>query len=87
MRYWFSIVASIIFTCSFKQGVKAKDYVLIIGGIAGEKSYYDRFWQTGLQFYNLLIDTYGLNPNQVTFLFEQPLGKIVTDQSTAENVI
>jgi len=61
--------------------------VLIIGGIAGEKSYYDRFWQTGLQFYNLLIDTYGLNPNQVTFLFEQPLGKIVTDQSTAENVI
>lgn len=87
MRYWFSIVASIIFTCSFQQGVKAKDYVLIIGGIAGEKSYYDRFWQTGLQFYNLLIDTYGLNPNQVTFLFEQPLGKIVTDQSTAENVI
>ncbi|MBR55959.1 hypothetical protein CMK19_19565 [Candidatus Poribacteria bacterium] len=61
--------------------------MLIIGGIAGEKSYYDRFWQTGLQFYNLLIDTYGLNPNQVTFLFEQPLGKIVTDQSTAENVI
>ena len=87
MRYWFSIVASIIFTCSFQQGVKAKDYVLIIGGIAGEKSYYDRFWQTGLQFYNLLIDTYGLNPNQVTFLFEQPIGKIVTDQSTAENVI
>ena len=87
MRYWFSIVASIIVICSFQQGVKAKDYVLIIGGIAGEKSYYDRFWQTGLQFYNLLIDTYGLNPNQVTFLFEQPLGKIVTDQSTAENVI
>ena len=87
MRYWFSIVASIVFTCSFQQGVKAKDYVLIIGGIAGEKSYYDRFWHTSLEFYNLLIDTYGLNPNQVTFLFEQPIEKIVTDQSTAENVI
>ena len=87
MRYWFSIVASIVFTCSFQQGVKAKDYVLIIGGIAGEKSYYDRFWHTSLRFYNLLIDTYGLNPNQVTFLFEQPVEKIITDQSTAENVI
>ena len=48
----------------------AADYVLIIGGAAGEKSFYDAFWSATSRFHQLLTDEYGYDPDQITFLFE-----------------
>ena len=48
----------------------AADHVLIIGGAAGEKSFYDAFWSATSRFHQLLIDEYGYTPEQITFLFE-----------------
>lgn len=48
----------------------ATDYVLIIGGVAGEKSYYDRFWSATSRFHQLLTQQYGYSEEQITFLFE-----------------
>ena len=48
----------------------AADYVLIIGGAAGEKSFYDAFWSATSRFHQLLTDAYGYDPTQITFLFE-----------------
>lgn len=48
----------------------AADYVLIIGGAAGEKSFYDAFWSATSRFHQLLTDEYGYDPAQITFLFE-----------------
>ena len=48
----------------------AADYVLIIGGAAGEKSFYDAFWSATSRFHQLLTDEYGYTPAQITFLFE-----------------
>ena len=50
--------------------VFAADHVLIIGGVAGEKSFYDAFWSASSRFHQLLIDEYGYTPDQITFLFE-----------------
>ena len=48
----------------------AADYVLIIGGAAGEKSFYDAFWSATSRFHQLLTDEYGYTSEQITFLFE-----------------
>ena len=48
----------------------AADYVLIIGGAAGEKSFYDAFWSATSRFHQLLTDEYGYTSAQITFLFE-----------------
>ena len=48
----------------------AADHVLIIGGAAGEKSFYDAFWSATYRFHQLLTDEYGYDPDQITFLFE-----------------
>ena len=48
----------------------AADYALIIGGAAGEKSFYDAFWSATSRFHQLLTDEYGYDPAQITFLFE-----------------
>ena len=48
----------------------AADHVLIIGGTAGEKSFYDAFWNATSRFHQLLTDDYGYTPEQITFLFE-----------------
>ena len=48
----------------------ATDHVLIIGGAAGEKSFYDAFWSATSRFHQLLTDEYGYTPEQITFLFE-----------------
>ncbi len=46
------------------------DYALIIGGVGGEKSFYDAFWSATSRFHQLLADEYGYSPEQITFLFE-----------------
>ena len=59
------LVLCLIATTSF-----AADHVLIIGGVAGEKSFYDAFWGATSRFHQLLTDEYGYTPDQITFLFE-----------------
>lgn len=54
----------------FAQIAFAADYVLIIGGAAGEKSFYDAFWSATSRFHQLLTDEYDYTPAQITFLFE-----------------
>ena len=48
----------------------AEDYALIIGGVGGEKSFYDEFWNATSGMRNLLIEEYGYAPEHITFLFE-----------------
>ena len=48
----------------------AADYVLILGGAGGEKSYYDQFWSATSRFHQLLTQQYGYPAEQITFLFE-----------------
>ncbi len=48
----------------------AEDYALIIGGVGGEKSFYDEFWNATSGMHSLLIEEYGYAPEHITFLFE-----------------
>ena len=48
----------------------AEDYAVIIGGVGGEKSFYDEFWNSTSRMHNLLIEEYGYAPEHITFLFE-----------------
>ena len=68
----------------------AADHVLIIGGTAGEKSFYDAFWSATSRFHELLIDEYGYTQEQITFLFEDMGGSeasgIVDTESKREQV-
>ena len=48
----------------------AEDYALIIGGVGGEKSFYDEFWNATSGMRNLLIEEYGYAPEHIIFLFE-----------------
>ena len=48
----------------------AEDYALIIGGVGGEKSFYDEFWNATSGMRDLLIEEYGYAPEHITFLFE-----------------
>ena len=69
----------------------AADHVLLLGGAAGEKSFYDAFWGATSRFHQLLTDAYGYTPEQITFLFEdmgtsEELG-IVDTESKREQVL
>ena len=69
----------------------AADHVLIIGGAAGEKSFYDAFWNATSRFHGLLTDDYGYTPEQITFLFEDmgasEASGIVDAESKREQVL
>ena len=56
--------------CLISGTTFAADHALIIGGAAGEKSFYDAFWNATSRFHQLLTDEYGYTPDQITFLFE-----------------
>ncbi|MDE0689432.1 MAG: DUF3857 domain-containing protein [Candidatus Poribacteria bacterium] len=60
----------ILTLCLLSTTVFAADHVLIIGGVAGEKSFYDAFWGATSRFHQLLTNEYGYTPDQITFLFE-----------------
>ena len=58
----------------------AEDYALIIGGVGGEKSFYDEFWNATSRMRELLIEEYGYAPERVTLLFEDgPEGSDLID--------
>ncbi|MCG9128236.1 DUF3857 and transglutaminase domain-containing protein [Candidatus Poribacteria bacterium] len=67
----------------------ASDHVLIIGGVGGEKSYYDQFWSGTSRFYQLLTQEYGFSPDQIHFHFEDEgsIPGIVTGDSKREPVL
>ena len=69
--------------------VYAADYVLIIGGVGGEKSYYDKFWSATSRFHQLLTQQYGYSPEQITFLFEDQgnLPGLVTGVARREHLL
>ena len=67
MRQMLIIILAI---CLISTTAFATDYVLIIGGVAGEKSFYDAFWGATSRFHQLLTDEYGYTSDQITFLFE-----------------
>ena len=56
--------------CLISTTAFAADHVLIIGGVAGEKSFYDAFWGATSRFHQLLTNEYGYTSDQITFLFE-----------------
>ena len=64
------ILIIILAFCLISATAFAADHVLIIGGVAGEKSFYDAFWGATSRFHQLLTDEYGYSPDQITFLFE-----------------
>ena len=67
----------------------ATDYVLILGGAGGEKSYYDKFWSATSRFHQLLTQQYGYPAEQITFLFEDEgtLPELVTGEAKREPVL
>ncbi len=69
-RKIYQIIVVILAVCLISTTAFAVDHVLIIGGVAGEKSFYDAFWGATSRFHQLLTDTYGYTPDQITFLFE-----------------
>ncbi|MDE0399585.1 MAG: DUF3857 and transglutaminase domain-containing protein [Candidatus Poribacteria bacterium] len=88
MRHKYIVILTVmlISTTAF-----AADHVLIIGGTAGEKSFYDAFWSATSRFHELLIDEYGYTQEQITFLFEDMGGAeasgIVDTESKREQVL
>ncbi len=66
----------------------AEDYALIIGGVGGEKSFYDEFWNATSRMYNLLIEEYGYAPEHITFLFEDggEVSDLIDGKSTKAGV-
>jgi len=64
------IIAVLVVLLSVSTTVFAADYVLILGGVGGEKSYYDKFWSATSRFHQLLTQQYGYPSEQITFLFE-----------------
>ena len=69
----------------------AADHVLIIGGTAGEKSFYDAFWSATSRFHELLINEYSYTQEHITFLFEDmgpsEASGIVDTESKREQVL
>ncbi|MDE0088209.1 MAG: DUF3857 and transglutaminase domain-containing protein [Candidatus Poribacteria bacterium] len=83
------IIAILAVFLSVSTTVFATDYVLILGGVGGEKSYYDQFWSATSRFHQLLTQEYGYSADQITFLFEDEgtLPGLVTGEAKREPVL
>ncbi len=83
------IIASMVVFLFVCTTTFATDYVLIIGGVAGEKSYYDKFWSATSRFHELLTHQYGFSDEQITFLFEDEGSTpgLVTGQAKREPIL
>ncbi|MBI1929164.1 caspase family protein, partial [Candidatus Poribacteria bacterium] len=84
-RFVYALLIGILFTV---QAGFAEDYALIIGGVGGEKSFYDEFWRATSRMHDLLTKEYGNSPKNITFLFEDEGGTSgrVNDKATKANV-
>ena len=92
----YQMIVIILAVCLMSTTTFAADHVLIIGGVAGEKSFYDAFWGATSRFHQLLTDEYGYTPDQITFLFEdmgdidrggQGTSELVDAESNQEQVL
>ena len=83
------IIASMVVLLFVCTTTFATDYVLIIGGVAGEKSYYDKFWSATSRFHELLTQQYGYSEEQIIFLFEDvgTTPGLVTGQAKREPIL
>ena len=83
------ILITLVVFLSVTATTYATDYVLILGGVGGEKSYYDKFWSATSRFHQLLTQQYGYSPEQITFLFEDQgnLPGLVTGEAKREPVL
>ncbi len=83
------IIAILVVLLSFSTTTFASDYVLILGGVGGEKSYYDKFWSATSRFHQLLTQQYGYPAEQITFLFEDEgmLPELVSGEAKREPVL
>ncbi len=65
------------------------DYVMLIGGVGGEKSFYDDFWSATSRLHKLLIEEYSYSHQQITFLFEDEgdASGIVDAQAKRETIL
>ena len=83
------ILITLVVFLSVTATTYAADYVLILGGVGGEKSYYDKFWSATSRFHQLLTQQYGYSPEQITFLFEDQgnLPGLVTGEAKREPVL
>ena len=70
------------------QAGLATDYALIIGGVGGEKSFYEEFWNATSRLHKLLTEEYGYSSENITFLFEDDgeSAGVVDGKSTKVNV-
>ncbi len=66
--FWVCLILSCILFIT--PDTSAEDYALIIGGVGGEKSFYDEFWNATTRMHELLIEEYSYAPERITFLFE-----------------
>ncbi|MYC75844.1 DUF3857 domain-containing protein [Candidatus Poribacteria bacterium] len=80
------ILIIILAVCLISTVSFAADHVLIIGGVAGEKSFYDAFWDATSRFHELLTTEYGYTPDQITFLFEDTGDTHQSGQGALERV-
>ncbi len=83
------IIAILVVLLSVSTTTFAADYVLILGGVGGEKSYYDKFWSATSRFHQLLTQQYGYPSEQITFLFEDDgiTPGLVTGEAKREPVL
>ena len=84
----FTLIILTIFLMTITMAYST-DYVLIIGGVGGEKSYYDKFWSATSRFHQLLTQQYGYSPEQITFLFEDQgnLPGLVTGEAKRQPIL
>ena len=84
-----TIIAMILVFLMVTTTAFAADYVLILGGAGGEKSYYDQFWSATSRFHQLLTQQYGYPAEQITFLFEDEgtIPGLVNGEARREQVL
>lgn len=92
LRFW-SLSAfgvCLILTCILfiAPDSSAEDYALIIGGVGGEKSFYDEFWNATTRMRELLIQEYGYAPEHITLLLEDggEMSGLVDGKSTKAGI-
>ncbi len=81
----FGVCLLLNFMLFITPATSAEDYALIIGGVGGEKSFYDEFWNATTRMRELLVEEYSYAPEHITFLFEDgPEGSDLIDAKSTK---